>query len=160
VVLDELPLTRNGKVDRAALPAPEETAAGEEEVAPRDPFEGMMAAIWADVLGRERVGAESNFFDLGGHSLLATQLMSRVREVVQVELPLRALCEEPTVAGLAQRAEAAARAADGLLAPPILPVPRGGELPLSFAQQRLWFLDQLEPGRPFYTTARALWLDG
>jgi acyl carrier protein len=160
VLLDELPLTRNGKVDRAALPVPEEAAGAAGAIAPRNPFEGMMAAIWAEVLGIEEVGADSDFFDLGGHSLLATQLMSRVREVFKVELPLRSLFEAPTVAGLAQRAEEAIRAASGLLAPPILPVPRGGELPLSFAQQRLWFLDQLEPGSAFYITSRALWLDG
>jgi amino acid adenylation domain-containing protein/FkbM family methyltransferase len=160
VVLDELPLTRNGKVDRAALPAPDEEASGPDLVAAQTPFEGIMASIWAGVLGHDRVGASSNFFELGGHSLLATQLMSRVREIFQIEMPLRALFESPTVAGLARRAEEAVRAANGLQSPPVTPVPRDGELPLSFAQQRLWFIDQLEPGGTFYSSNRALWLEG
>ena len=119
-----------------------------------------MAAIWADVLGLERVGAEADFFDLGGHSLLATQLMSRVREIFEVELPLRSLFEAPTVAGARRGRGGDPRRGRPARRRRSLPVPRGGELPLSFAQQRLWFLDQLEPGRPFYTIARALWLDG
>ena len=160
VLLEELPLTRNGKVDRAALPPPGEAADAPALAELSTPFEAMMAPLWAEVLGTERVGADSDFFELGGHSLLATQLMSRVREVFEVELPLRALFESPTVAGLARRAEEAMRASDGLLAPPVTPVPRGGELPLSFAQQRLWFIDQLQPGETFYTSHRALRVEG
>ena len=88
--------------------------------------------------------------NLGGHSLLATQVVSRIRKAFQVELPLRALFEAPTVAGLAERVERMQREQHGLLAPPIVPVPRNQRLPLSFAQQRLWFLDQLEPNNPRY----------
>jgi acyl carrier protein len=103
VMLDEMPLTPNGKVDRAALPAPDwsKPSAGAGFVAPRTPAEEEMASIWAEVLRVERVGIHDDFFELGGHSLLATRVVSCVRERFQVELPLRALFEEPTVAGLA-----------------------------------------------------------
>ena len=103
VVLDELPLTPNGKVDRRALPAPDHTRPELEEafVAPRTPVEEVVAGIWAEVLGMEQVGIHDNFFELGGHSLKATQVVSRVREAFQVELPLRSLFESPTVAELA-----------------------------------------------------------
>src|SRR6185369_11525296 len=107
--------------------------------------EAGMAAIWAEVLGRGRVGALDNFFELGGHSLLATQVVSRLREASGVEVPVRALFERPTVRELAEwLGEVAGDRAAGLL--PIRPVPRTGPLPLSFAQERLWFLDQLAPG--------------
>jgi amino acid adenylation domain-containing protein/non-ribosomal peptide synthase protein (TIGR01720 family) len=152
VTLEELPLTPNGKVDRAALPAPHwsrRELAGE-YVAPRTPVEETLAGIWAQVLRVERIGVHDNFFALGGHSLLVTQLVSRVRQAFQVELPLRSVFEAPTVAALAEHVEIAQRKQAGVQAPPIRPVPREGELPLSFAQQRLWFLDQLEPGSPLY----------
>ena len=103
---------------------------------------------------------DDDFFELGGHSLLATQVISRVRDAFGVEVPLRVLFETPTVAGLAGRISAARQQEAGPPAPPILPSAREGELLLSFAQQRLWFLDQLEPGNPFYTTAQALRLLG
>jgi acyl carrier protein len=107
VFLSELPLTPNGKVDRKALPAPDETrpelASG--YVAPRTPLEEALCGIWAEVLRVKRVGVEDNFFELGGHSLLATQLMSRVRETVKVDLMLRSMFEQPTVAGLARYIE-------------------------------------------------------
>ncbi|HYP52501.1 MAG TPA: amino acid adenylation domain-containing protein, partial [Pyrinomonadaceae bacterium] len=162
VVLDAMPLTPNGKVDRRELPAPESASAEGEgtHVAPRTPVEEVLAGIWAQVLGRTRVGATDNFFELGGHSLLATQVMSRVRESFQVELPLRALFEEPTVAGLAAVVESAARVEAGLEVAPPRVVSRDGELPLSFAQQRLWFLDQLEPGRAFYNIPAAVEMKG
>jgi amino acid adenylation domain-containing protein/non-ribosomal peptide synthase protein (TIGR01720 family) len=159
VVLDGLPLTPNGKVDRNALPAPDWTRRGGEYTAPRTPTEELLAGLWAQVLGldAERVGIRDSFFELGGHSLLATQLISRVRAAFQVELPLRALFESPTVAGLAA---AVAASRPGLAAPPITPAPRDSELPLSFAQQRLWFLDQLEPGSALYNLAAAFHLSG
>ncbi len=164
VVLESLPLSANGKVDRAALPAPDPARAGSEgaHVAPRTPAEARMAAVWAEVLGLERVGVHDDFFALGGHSLLATQVASRVREELRVELPLRALFEAPTVAGLARRVEAMRAEAMPLdAAPPLVPVPRGGPpLPLSFAQQRLWLLDRLEPGSIAYNMPLAARLRG
>ena len=157
VALDALPLTPNGKVDRAVLPDPEHQEAG--FVAPRDPIEALLAEIWVGVLGVERVGAFDEFFALGGHSLLATQVVSRIREAFGVDLPLRALFEAPTLESLARRIEEASRAGTPT-APPIRRIPREGELPLSFAQQRLWFLDQMEPGNPNLHLATALRLTG
>jgi amino acid adenylation domain-containing protein len=146
IVLDSFPLNANGKVDRRALPAPDSQRPELDEafVACRTPTEELLAEIWAHVLGVQRVGIHDNFFQLGGHSLLATQVVSRIREAFKVEMPLRDLFESPTVAGLAEKIDA--RGGATLQAPPIVPVPRDGELPLSFAQQRLWFIDQLEPG--------------
>jgi amino acid adenylation domain-containing protein/FkbM family methyltransferase len=161
VVVDRLPLTPNGKVDRRALPAPEHDPSRDEAyVAPRTPAEEVLAEIWAEVLGLERVGVEENFFALGGHSLVATRVTSRAREALGVELPLRALFEAQTVAGLAARVDALRGSEAGVEAPPIVPVPRDGELPLSFAQQRLWFIDQLEPGSAAYNVSVALRLRG
>ncbi|WP_164013943.1 non-ribosomal peptide synthetase [Pyxidicoccus trucidator] len=162
VVLEALPVSANGKVDRRALPMPEAPAAAAETYeAPRTPTEEKLAAIWAEVLRVERVGRFDDFFELGGHSLLATQVVSRLRVLAGVDLPLRELFEASTVAGLATRVEALALASQGTaLAPPLLPAPRTGPLPLSFAQQRLWFLDRLQPGSPFYNMPVVLWLDG
>jgi amino acid adenylation domain-containing protein len=149
VVLEALPLTPNGKLDRKALPAPEYAAGAERYVAPRTPVEEVLAGIWAEVLRLERVGVEESFFELGGHSLLATRVVSRVREVFAVELPLRALFEGLTVAELAVRVDALRRAGVPVL-PPVVPAERTGALPLSFAQERLWFIDRLEPGSAVY----------
>jgi len=160
VVLDALPLTPNGKVDRKALPAPEANALAREYVAPRTPAEELVALAWADLLALPRVSAFDNFFDLGGHSLLATRLVSRLRRSFGVDVPLRSLFEWPTVAGLAAEAERLVREGAGLSAPPLLPAARDGELPLSFAQQRLWFLDQLEPGLASYNIPTAVRLEG
>jgi acyl carrier protein len=113
-----------------------------------------------EALGIERVGIYDNFFGLGGHSLLATQVVSRMRNAFHVEIPLRRLFELPTVAGLAESIEVARRAGQNLQAPPMLPVPRDGDLPLSFAQQRLWFFDQLEPGNSAYNMPAAVHLRG
>ncbi|HYG64974.1 MAG TPA: condensation domain-containing protein, partial [Thermoanaerobaculia bacterium] len=157
VTLESLPRTPNGKVDRRALPAAAEARQGlAGYVAPRTPVEELLADIWSEVLSVERLGVNDNFFELGGHSLLATRVMSRLRGAFQIELPLRELFEEPTVAGLAGRVERAMRAGAGLLAPPLVPVARAGELPLSFAQERLWFLDQLAPGSSAYNIPVAL----
>jgi amino acid adenylation domain-containing protein len=162
VVLESLPLNPNGKVDRKALARIEPAAAGERAgfVAPRTPAEEMLAGIWSDLLGAARVGSEDVFFDLGGHSLLATRLVSLVRERFGVELPLRTVFEAPSLAGMARAIEQA-RAGDE--APPVLPLSemeRGGRPPLSFAQERLWFLDRMEPGRAFYNVPGAVRLRG
>ncbi|HEX9937882.1 MAG TPA: amino acid adenylation domain-containing protein, partial [Longimicrobium sp.] len=150
VALDRLPLNANGKVDRKALPVPEYAAGADRYVAPRTPVEEVLAGIWAEVLRLERVGVEESFFDLGGHSLLATQVVARVRGVFGVELPLRALFEGPTVEGMAGRVEEMRRAGEGIALPPLVPVAREAPLPLSFAQERLWFIDRLEPGSATY----------
>ncbi len=163
VSLDSLPLTPNGKIDRKALRAPEQSRPelAETFVAPRTQVEELLAAIWADVLEIEQVGIDDNFFDLGGHSLLATRLVSRIRDTFQVELPLAALFEASTVATLAERIEAAKRETSGLSLPPLQPVLRkDGKLPLSYTQQRLWFLDQLEPGSSAYNIPAAVRFTG
>ena len=152
VGLDALPLTPNGKVNRRALPAP---VAGEEVLetdfaAPRGPLEEIAAAIWGEVLGRERVRMHDNFFELGGHSLLAMRVVSRARSVFAVEVPLRVLFESPTPAGLAAAVERELKTTGGTEVPPLEPVSRAAPLPLSFAQQRLWLLAQLEPDSPAY----------
>ncbi|MEW6367293.1 MAG: amino acid adenylation domain-containing protein [Acidobacteriota bacterium] len=162
VMLDSLPLTPNGKVDRDALPAPEGDAAdaGRAFAGPRTPVEEVVAGIWADVLKLDRIGIHDSFFDLGGHSLLATQVISRVRQALRVDLPLRRLFDTPTVSGLADALERALRSGDESEAPPIVPASREADLPLSFAQQRLWFLDQWESESPFYSIPLALRLTG
>ncbi|HLL47907.1 MAG TPA: condensation domain-containing protein, partial [Longimicrobiaceae bacterium] len=158
VFLDALPTTPGGKLDRRALPAPEVAGAGGE--APRTPTEELLAGIYAHVLGAERVGARDDFFALGGHSLLATRVVSRVRQAFGVELPLRVLFEAPSVAALAARVDALVREGAGVEGGPVVPVPRDGALPLSFAQQRLWFVHQLEPGSSAYNVRVALRIRG
>ncbi|HEX8354800.1 MAG TPA: amino acid adenylation domain-containing protein, partial [Pyrinomonadaceae bacterium] len=162
VLLERLPRTPNGKVDRKALPAPEQARAESagDYVAPRTPTEEIVAGIWAQVLRAERVGVDDNFFELGGHSLLATQVISRIRQVFRVEVGLRSLFKDATVAGLSKAVEVAQAAGRGVEAPPLRPVARDGELPLSFAQQRLWFLDQLEGGGVAYNIPVAVRLLG
>ncbi|MFJ8623278.1 amino acid adenylation domain-containing protein [Kitasatospora sp. NPDC093550] len=159
VLLDALPLTASGKVDRAALPAPDpgRTEAAGAYVAPRSPVEQALAAIFAEVLGVERVGARDDFFALGGHSLLATRVAFRVRGALGVELPLAQVFARRTPARLAELIETGYR---GVELPPITPVPRTGPLPLSSAQQRLWFLDRLEPGSAEYLVPAVLRLTG
>jgi len=159
VVLDQFPLTPNGKIDRRALPAPELSAA-DSYVAPRTPIEELVAQVWRDVLHVERVGVTDNFFTLGGHSLLATQVVARLRSVLAVDVPLRSLFEQPTVTGLAQCVDIALRGGARVAMPPLLPVGRDELLPLSFAQQRLWFIEQLEPESATYNMPASLRLTG
>ncbi|HEX8321344.1 amino acid adenylation domain-containing protein, partial [Longimicrobium sp.] len=159
VALEQLPLTPNGKLDVRALPAPELAPEEDRYLASRTPTEEVLAGIWAEVLRLERVGVEESFFELGGHSLLATRVVSRIREVFGVEVPLRALFEGPTVAELAVRVEEMRRAELPVL-PPVVPVERTGALPLSFAQERLWFIDRLEPGSAVYNMPMASRLEG
>jgi len=161
IPLKSLPLTPNGKVDRKALPEPDwsRETFSDNYVPPRDAIEQILAEIWNEVLDVPEVGVHDNFFDLGGHSLLATQVISRVRGMFNVELPLRSLFESPTIAGQAAQV-VAGRATETSVAPLIVPVDREGDLPLSFAQERLWFIDQLEEGVAKYNIPSALRLSG
>ncbi|HEY2738020.1 MAG TPA: condensation domain-containing protein, partial [Thermoanaerobaculia bacterium] len=162
VHLDALPRTANGKVDRKALPEPDRDlqVAGAGLIAPRTPTEEILAGIFAEVLAVEQVGAEDSFFELGGHSLMATQVIARVRPVFAVELPLARLFAAPTVAGLAKVIDELSGAGTAPRLPPLLPQPPVDELPLGFAQRRLWFLEQLDPGTAAYNIAAALRLSG
>ena len=158
VALDAIPLTPNGKLDVKALPAPE-FGADERHVAPRTPTEEVLAGIWGSVLGVETVGVHDDIFELGGHSLLVTRVVSRVRDALGVGLPLRALFEGPTVAELAERVDELRRAGLPQL-PPIVPADRAGPLPLSFSQERLWFLDRMQPGTAVYNVPAAMRFTG
>ncbi|MFI9007985.1 amino acid adenylation domain-containing protein [Actinosynnema sp. NPDC053489] len=153
VELDALPLNANGKVDRHALPAP--ATAGTSASRAAHGAEEVLCGLFADVLGVERVGVDDGFFDLGGHSLLAMRLISRVRAVLGVEAPIRAVFEHPTPAGLARalRDAAPARAR-------VTPRPRPEVVPLSAAQQRLWFLDRLDEAGGMYSVPLAVRLTG
>ncbi|WP_426386322.1 non-ribosomal peptide synthase/polyketide synthase [Pseudomonas brassicacearum] len=165
VCLDKLPLNNNGKVDRKALAARELDwqADTQQSIAPRNALETTVASIWAEVLGRDTVGVEDNFFTLGGHSLLATQIVARLRTQFKLDLPLRVLFEQPTVALLAvaiaaRQAQAAAPQASAISVPKAQPRP--ALLPLSFSQQRLWFIEQLTPGTTLFNIPFALHLKG
>jgi amino acid adenylation domain-containing protein len=161
VLMDAMPLTPHGKINRRTLPDPEQARPELEDVyvAPRTHTEKELAAMFAHVLGVTQVGLHDNFFDLGGHSLLATQLLSRIRETFSdKEITLRHIFESPSVAGLAQQIESTGTADQNLL--PLVPVGHDQDLPLSFAQQRLWFLDQLEPGSAVYNCPAAVRFTG
>jgi amino acid adenylation domain-containing protein len=161
VVMDQFPLTPNGKIDRRALPPPEVRRSKERGGAPpHTPTEEMVAGIFEETLKLDRVGTRENFFEIGGHSLLATQVVSRVRKTFGVEIGVRSVFEAATVEGLADRIEQAMRGGEKAEAPPLIRVSRGERLPLSFAQQRLWFLDQLSPNNPFYNISGAMKLEG
>lgn len=159
--IDAIPMTPNGKVDRKALPEPEGIRLADSEafVTPATPTEEMVAAIFSEILNVEPVGASHSFFDLGGHSLLATQVVSRVRDHFQIELPLRELFRSPTVAQLAKQIEQLESSADIRL-PELEKVNPDKPIPLSFSQQRLWFIDQLEPGSPYYNIPSAFEIKG
>ncbi|HEX6039348.1 non-ribosomal peptide synthetase [Longimicrobium sp.] len=162
VPVDALPLTPSGKVDRRALPEPA-GAAGPEGgyVPPRSPTEQLLADAWAELLGVERVGATYGFFALGGHSLLATRLVSRIRDLFGVELSLRAIFETPVLRDLAARIVRAGQEGDAPFAPPPLTrVAPANDAPLSFAQERLWFIDRMDPGSALYNMSPALRLGG
>ncbi|MEO7331750.1 MAG: amino acid adenylation domain-containing protein, partial [Minicystis sp.] len=163
VAIEAFPLTDNGKLDRAALPAPEVgTAEVLPEAAPRGPVEETLVGIYAELLKLpvESIGVHDGFFALGGHSLLAARAISQIRLIFGVELPLRTLFEAPSPAELGQRVEDALRAGHGLTVPPLLRDDTAGERPLSFAQERLWFLDQLEPGDISYNVPSATRVSG
>ena len=162
VLLDKLPLTPSGKIDRRSLPSFQISRRDLDVdfVAPRTAIEEILATIWAEVIGLDQVGIYDNFFHLGGDSIQATQLISRIRDKCQIELPLRYLFESPNVSELSQRILEASQDKLERLLPTIEPVPREGELILSFAQQRIWFLDQLQSGSTAYNEPSALHLKG
>jgi len=168
VIVDAIPRSATGKVERMTLAATLGlTASGRAGAGERGDFAGartsteaLVARIWSQVLGLGQVSVDDSFFALGGDSIRATLIVSRLRDALHVEISLRSFFEAPTIAGLAETIEAARAAAELQPAAPILPVPRTGPLPLSFAQERLWFLDQLTPGSAQYTRAVALRLDG
>ncbi|MEM7588324.1 MAG: condensation domain-containing protein, partial [Acidobacteriota bacterium] len=160
VILSELPLNRNRKLDRQALPAPEELSdsSGPEHEGPRDPIEAMIYEIWREVLGHASIGIHDNFFELGGHSLIATQVTTRLSQRLGSALSLRSLFEAPTVAELAARVRADRR--ETAPAPAIRPRSSEGAAELSFAQERLWFLDRLDPNSAVYTVPIRLMIRG
>ena len=162
VEMERFPLSPNGKVDRSRLPAPEYTRPELESEfqGPRTPAEEIICAIWAEVLKLDEVGVHDNFFALGGHSLMATQVVSRIRQEFKIDLPLRALFEAPTVAGVAERVLGVKGGGQNLHGPVLKPAPRNQPLPLSFAQQRMWFLDKLEPENPLYNVPDVVRLKG
>ncbi|MEM6404416.1 MAG: condensation domain-containing protein, partial [Cyanobacteria bacterium P01_D01_bin.116] len=159
MMLEEFPLTPNRKVDRKALPNPEKIHIQEQNnfVTPRNPVEEILVNIWSEILGVEKISVDDNFFEIGGHSLLATRVISQIREVFEVELPLRKLFENPTIIGIAQ---AITTNKSELSQPKIEKIERQDKLPISFAQQRQWFLSQLEPESPFYNIPAAIEISG
>lgn len=159
--VEQMPLNANGKLDRIALtrlePLPPTTATS---VAPCTDTQSRLAAIWSQILKQDQIGVQDNFFALGGHSLLATQVASRIRSAFAIDLPLRAVFDHPTVAELASVIDAQADRPSDMVLPPIAAGTRHGPLPLSFAQQRLWFLEQLAPDAGTLNLAFALRLTG
>ncbi|SEL65288.1 non-ribosomal peptide synthase domain TIGR01720/amino acid adenylation domain-containing protein, partial [Nitrosovibrio tenuis] len=170
VSLDRLPITPSGKTDRRALPAPDRARPdlGRAPILARTEHEARIARIWAEVLGLDTVGIEDNFFELGGHSLLATRVISRIRDAFGMEVPLRSLFELKTVAGLARKIDEVRHKTDhqagiGIIGTPDPAIRAGLRLdpcPLSFAQQRLWFFEQLHPGSAVYHLSTVLTFDG
>ncbi len=150
VLMEALPRTITGKVDRKALPAPSElrSQSTATQAQPRTPIESVLVSLWSAVLGIPQIGIHDNFFEIGGHSLLATQVLARVLDTFQVEIPLQRLLTKPTIAHLAEAIEEATLQQRGLHTLPLQPVPRDQPLPLSFAQQRLWAIEQLRSDNP------------
>src|SRR5215213_2141848 len=161
VMLDRMPLTNNGKVDRKALPElhSQRPELGESYIAPRTQVEQQLSKLWSSLLGIELVGINDNFFELGGQDRKSTRLVSAVREQFQIELPLRVIFDSPTVTGIAEYIEATAQHQQSSV-PFIVRVSRERNLPLSFAQRRMWFLNQLEPESAYYNVPLAMRLTG
>jgi amino acid adenylation domain-containing protein/non-ribosomal peptide synthase protein (TIGR01720 family) len=167
-IVEDLPKGPTGKVQRLGLaeklgltaPGQAQGTMHRSETAPRTPLEELLAGLWAQVLDIERVGIHDGFFQLGGDSILATQLVSRMRETLHVEMSLHSFFETSTVAGMAKSVETARQVMPSLKVPPLQPMPRDRPLPLSYAQQRLWFLDQLEPSSVAYNLPLAFRLTG
>lgn len=160
VMMNDWPLTPNGKIDRAALPPPTLQDTSAHFVAPDTPLETALAAIWCAVLGIAAISVESNFFALGGHSLLATQVVARIQQQLGEAVALRTLFEKPTIRQLAAAIEGTAATTATTTRPPLHPVARTAPLPLSFAQQRLWLIQQLDPASIGYSIPSALRLHG
>jgi amino acid adenylation domain-containing protein len=160
VLLDVFPLNANGKVDRKRLPRLEKTERADGFVAPRTSTEALVADLWGEILCLPRIGREDNFFDRGGHSLLAARMIARLRPIFETTLPLRTLFEAPRLKDFCAVLDAALGTADEARGGAIPLLARGGPLPLSFAQQRLWTLAQLEPDSPFYNIPGAVRLKG
>ncbi len=157
IFLNQLPLTPNGKLDKTRLPEPEQILSRSDFIAPRTTMETILAGIWEEVLGKNRVGAYDHFFELGGHSLLATRVVARIRRYIGVDLGVRLLFEEPRLASLAARLEVGTRK---LGQPALVPMPPEAEAPLSFAQQRLWLINKMEGMGSAYNMPAALHLRG
>ncbi|MBV9787352.1 MAG: amino acid adenylation domain-containing protein, partial [Chloroflexi bacterium] len=161
LILDQMPLNVNGKIDRRALPEPiEDAESGAALDAPQTPVEEIVAEVWCQVLDLPAVGRHDHFFDHGGHSLLATQVISRLRQLFGVDLPLRTIFEQPTVASLSSRIAVLRQHALNDNIPPLQPASREQPLPLSFAQQRLWIMDQLVPNSALYSMPVVVRLTG
>ena len=160
VWMEEFPLTPNGKVDRKAFPQPQRSRDSEAQVVPRTTTEQMLANIWAEVLHSEHISIHDNFFELGGHSLLAMQVVSRIREVFAIEVPVRQLFEQRMIASLAQGIDAELKESGHAHILPLVRAERQGDLPLSFAQQRMWLLYQLESDQSLYNIPIAIRLTG
>jgi amino acid adenylation domain-containing protein len=161
VFLDQFPLTLNGKIDRKSLPAPDlNLRQGGEYIAPQTELEQALASIWSEILKIDNIGIYDNFFKLGGHSLLATQVISRIRRAYNIDISLRSLFEQPTIVALSEIVDALKQEKSSLFIPPIVCMERPAHIPLSFAQQRLWFLNQLLPDLALYNIPLALRLRG
>ena len=161
VIVEKMPLTANSKVDRAALARMDEPRQQEPGGArARTQVEEIVRGIWEEVLGIQQVAVEENFFEMGGHSLLATQVISRIRKALKVEIELKAIFEHATVRELSRIIEAELRRGTGVEEKPIERASREAEMELSFAQQRLWFMDQLDPGNSFYNIPAAIRVSG
>ncbi len=162
MIMRALPRTTTGKIDRRALPsiAKARAAAGRAYIGPRTPVEEALAQIWSQILGLEKIGVDKNFFEIGGRSLTATQVISQVNAAFDVELPLQAMFEFPTLGDMAGRVEIALRGRHKFKAPAITRADRGQRMPLSYAQQRLWFVEQLDPGSASYNIPLAVRLKG
>jgi len=163
--ISEIPLNANGKLVRELLPDPalsrSRAGGGNDDVLePRTPLEELIATLWSEVLKVERVCLNDNFFDLGGHSLLAMQVVARIRNIFKIEMPLRRFFESPNIAELAWAVEESLKMKQSLIAPPIRPSAKAATYPLSFAQQRLWLLDQIRPGEATYNVPVAIRLRG
>jgi amino acid adenylation domain-containing protein len=160
--LAKFPLNPNGKIDFQAIADIERTErlSPRRVVSPATPMEELLAGLWTNVLGVKQLSTDENFFAIGGHSLLATRIVSQLHRLLQIEVPFTVLFESPTIAATAKRLEFLLKQDEGIQSPPIVRVSRDQKLPLSFAQQRLWFLDQLQPNSSGYNSTSAMRLTG